>query len=343
MGSIRVAAIQMRAKVGAVTSNLSHAEFLVREAFRRGAEWVILPEFFTSPAAFTPSLLSAWLPLEGPALALLRKLAREHNGIVGGSFLARSGRDCFNSFLLVFPDGQFYRHDKDLPTMWENSYYIGGGDHGVLATPAGPVGAALCWELIRSQTVRRLPDRVKLVVGGSCWWDLRQPVPPQDTAYQALMRNLLRAAPADLARRLGVPVVHAAQAGEFEGLTPGNETVPYVSRFLGEAQITDGHGNILARLAYEDGEGIITADIAPGRIEGDLAPTPEGFWAVDLSPKTLQLWDHLNSLGRDYYATTFRPLLIANRIPPRRLKETWLTRAVCHGRFDRVCRPARSR
>jgi len=92
-------------------------------------------------------------------------------------------------------------------------------------------------------------------------------------------------------------------------LVPGNEAVPYVSRFLGEAQITDGQGNVLARLAYEDGEGIITADIAPGRIEGDLAPTPEGFWAVDLPPKTLQIWDHLNRLGREYYATTFRPRL----------------------------------
>src|SRR5262244_2271749 len=101
MGNIRIAAIQMRAKVGAVDRNLSHAESLVREAFRRGAKWVILPEFFTCPAAFTPSMLSAWLPLEGPALELLRKLAREHDGIVGGSFLAKSGEDCFNSFLLV--------------------------------------------------------------------------------------------------------------------------------------------------------------------------------------------------------------------------------------------------
>src|SRR5262245_38082212 len=92
MENIRVAAIQMRAKVGAVASNLSHAESLVREAFRRGAEWVILPEFFTSPGAFAPSMLSAWLPLEGPALELLRKLAREHGGVGGGSFLAKSGR-----------------------------------------------------------------------------------------------------------------------------------------------------------------------------------------------------------------------------------------------------------
>ena len=113
MDSIRVAAIQMRAKAGAVAANLTYVESVVREAFRRGAEWVILPEFFTSTGAFGPSMLSAWLPLEGPALELLRKLAREHNGVVGGSFLAKSGRDCFNSFLLVFPDGQYYRHDKN--------------------------------------------------------------------------------------------------------------------------------------------------------------------------------------------------------------------------------------
>ena len=142
MGTIQIAAIQMRARVGDVAGNLSHAESLVREAFRRGAEWVILPEFFTSAGAFAPSMLSAWLPLEGPPLELLRKLARARNGVVGGSFLAKSGPDCFNSFLLVFPNGQYYRHDKDLPTMWENSYYIGGSDDGVLATPAGPVGAA---------------------------------------------------------------------------------------------------------------------------------------------------------------------------------------------------------
>jgi predicted amidohydrolase len=104
-------------------------------------------------------------------------------------------------------------------------------------------------------------------------------------------------------------VVHAAQAGQFEGLTPGNETVPFVSRFLGETQIIDGHGNVLARLAYEDGEGVVTADITPGRVEGNLVPIPQGFWTVELPATTLQAWDSLNSLGRDYYATKVRPLL----------------------------------
>jgi predicted amidohydrolase len=305
----------MRAKVGAVASNLASAESLVREGFRRGAEWVILPEFFTSANAFSPAMLSAWLPLEGPALELMRKLARAHKGVVGGSFLAKLGKDCFNSFLLVFPDGRYERHDKDQPTMWENCYYIGGSDDGVLATPAGPVGVAVCWELIRSRTARRLAGKVDFVVGGSCWWDLPHPVPPELADDQARLRNLLRQAPSDLAKRLGVPVVHASQASEFEGLTPGNETVPFVSRYLGETQITDGHGNVLARLAYEDGEGVITADITPGRIEGDLAPIPEGFWTAELPSNTLKAWDHRNKLGQDYYATTFRPLLDRG-VPP---------------------------
>jgi hypothetical protein len=103
--------------------------------------------------------------------------------------------------------------------------------------------------------------------------------------------------------------VHAAQAGEFEGLTPGNEIVAFASQFLGETQITDGHGNVLARFAYEDGEGVVSADITAGRVKGDLAPILQGSWTIELPATTLQAWDHFNSLGREYYATKFRPLL----------------------------------
>jgi hypothetical protein len=47
----------MRAQVGAIARNLSSAEALVREAFRRGARCVILPEFFPSAVAFTPTIV----------------------------------------------------------------------------------------------------------------------------------------------------------------------------------------------------------------------------------------------------------------------------------------------
>ncbi|HET6461528.1 MAG TPA: carbon-nitrogen hydrolase family protein [Syntrophales bacterium] len=312
MVPIRIAAVQMRAQVGVVARNLSSAEALVSEAFRRGAQWVILPEFFPSAIAFTPAMLSAWQPLEGPPLQLMRMLARKHDGLVGGSFIAKSGNDCFNSFLLVFPDGRYFRHDKDLPTMWENSYYIGGCDDGIFQTPAGPVGAAMCWELIRSQTARRLLGKVDFVVGGSCWWDLRLPVPPKYAEEQARLRELLRQAPAHLARMLGVPVVHASHAGDFEGLTPGNESIPYVSRYLGETQITDGNGQVLARMTYEDGEGVIIADITTGQVAGALEPIPDDFWTAELPLGATRAWEYLNELGRQYYAATVRPILEGN-------------------------------
>ncbi len=309
MVTIRIAAVQMRAQVGAVARNLSSAEALASEAFRRGAQWVILPEFFPSAVAFTPAMLSAWQSLEGPPLQLMRRLAQKHDGVVGGSFIAKAGRDCFNSFLLVFPDGRYFRHDKDLPTMWENSYYIGGSDDGILKTPDGPVGVAMCWELIRSHTARRLLGKVNLVVGGSCWWDVRLPVPPKYAGEQARLTDLLRQAPAHLARMLGVPVVHASHAGDFEALTPGNESVPYVSRYLGETQITDGKGQVLACMTYEDGEGVITAEITPGQVAGTLEPIPDDFWTAELPPNATRAWEYLNQLGRQYYTSTVRPML----------------------------------
>ena len=120
---------------------------------------------------------------------------------------------------------------------------------------------------------------------------------------------MLRQAPAHLARMLGVPVIHASHAGEFEGLTPGNESMPYASRYLGGSQITDGNGQVLARMTYEDGEGVITADITPGQVAGVLEPIPDNFWTVELPPGAIKAWEYLNPLGREYYAATVRPIL----------------------------------
>src|SRR6266478_116022 len=85
---MKVAAVQMRAELGNVKSNLSAAEALVREAFRKDAKWVILPEFFSSAVAFVPNMLTAWRPLEGEPFQLMQKLAREYEGVIGGSFIA---------------------------------------------------------------------------------------------------------------------------------------------------------------------------------------------------------------------------------------------------------------
>ena len=70
--------------------------------------------------------------------------------------------------------------------------------------------------------------------------------------------------------------------------------MPYVSRYLGETQITDGDGRVLARMTCEDGEGVITADITPGKVAGERAPIPENFWTGELPSMAAKAWEHLN-------------------------------------------------
>ena len=56
--------------------------------------------------------------------------------------------------------------------MWENALYVGGRRR---RRPRGrpfTVGAAVCWEFMRTPTARRLRGRVDLVVGGSNWWSV---------------------------------------------------------------------------------------------------------------------------------------------------------------------------
>lgn len=116
---LRVAAVQMSPTLGDVTSNLNQAEQLVRSALRKGAQWVVLPELFTSAAAFHPDMLTSIEPIDGAPLKLLKSLSREGNAVIGGSFLAKHGHHVFNTFVLVFPDGSVEMHDKDLPTYWK--------------------------------------------------------------------------------------------------------------------------------------------------------------------------------------------------------------------------------
>jgi predicted amidohydrolase len=251
---LRAAAIQITPKLGDAAANLEQVEKLAREALGKGANWIALPEMFTSAAAFHPDMLGAIQPADGAPLQLMQRLAREGNAVIGGSFLAGDNDNVFNRFYLVFPDGSVQLHNKDFPTYWENCYYTKGNDDGVLTTPVGPVGSALCWEFIRSQTARRLLGKVRLIMGGSCWWTLPDDA-PADSPRRADNLRMCRQAPVRMARLLGVPVVHGAHVGEFKGFfSPELADVAYNSTYLGEAMIVDAQGKVLARRTGSEGE-----------------------------------------------------------------------------------------
>ena len=186
--------------------------------------------------------------------------------------------------------------------MWENCYYVGGKDDGYMETPAGPAGAAVCWKMIRIRTVRLLRGRIDLLVGGSCWWTVPE-WPVLRSFWQYLHRQniaIMEDTPRRLAKLLGCPVIHAAHATAFKGNMPLMPGIPYYSYLLGETQIVDASGNILARLCQVDSERIAVSNVEMGRIPPS-EPLPEGFGIPQLPLFFSFIWTYQNFHGHWYY------------------------------------------
>lgn len=298
---IRAAAVQLEARLGDVDWNLEQCERLAAEAVGAGAEWIVLPEFFSTGVAFRADLDRWARPIDGAPAQLLQRLAREHGAWVGGSFLARDGDGHVrNAFLLADPAGVIAgRHDKDLPTMWENALYVGGSDPGLIAAGGREVGVALCWELMRTQTVTRLRGRADLVLAGSGWWSIPL-LPPRrlSARLEAANRRRAESAAPRFAPFVDAPVIHAAHSGGFNGVWPGVGAV-YHGHYEGGATISDHRGRVLARRRREQGPGVAVAEVVPHRGEG-IEP-PRRFWLHRRGAVAAIAWAYQNPLGRRHY------------------------------------------
>jgi predicted amidohydrolase len=300
---VRIAAVQLEPAVGDIAENLRRCRALGDEAGAAGAQWIILPEFFATGMGFLDRLADAALPPEGAGTQLLRELAARHDAVVGGSFICRdSDGHNRNAWLLIAPDGRVLgRHDKDLPTMWENCFYVGGGDDGVIDADGTPIGAAVCWELMRTQTVRRLRGRIDLLVGGSAWWSI-PPWPPAALTARleaANARTAASVAPA-MARAVGAPVAHAAHCGPLRCEMPLAPGIAYRGRYQGGACIVDGNGGVLAWRGADDGPGIVVAEVRPERTAPTLEPDG-GFWLHPRGAFSAAAWACQNAHGRRWY------------------------------------------
>lgn len=285
-----------------VAANLAACEALAREAAADGAEAIGLPEFFTTGAAFAPELAEAAVAPDGAATEMLLRVAREEGVLVGGSFLCRDADgEVRNAFFLAGPDGLLGRHDKDLPTCWENALYVGGSDDGLIEAGEFAVGAAVCWEFMRTATARRLRGRVDLILGGSNWWSMPPWLPgPYLRRAETANQVMASRAPAVFGRYVGAPVVHGAITGAFECPTPELPALTYRGHFLGGAQIADAEGQVLARREGAEGHGYVIAEVDARRSE-PREPVPDRFWLHRRTPLAILAWNTQRLLGRRWY------------------------------------------
>ena len=297
---MRVAAVQLEAKIANVDANLEACERLADQAGQDGAECIVLPEFFTTGIGFVEELGDAALAPDGQATELLRSLGRRHGAMVGGSFLCRDDDgEVRNAFLLSGADGEIAgRHDKDLPTMWENAIYVGGDDDGVIEADGLTVGAAVCWELMRTQTARRLRGRVDIGLTGSGWWSFSENWPLPGGWERANRARAIEAAES-FALFLGAPVVHAAHSGELRCPMPWFP-LPYRGRFEGGARVVAADGRVLAARDREQGEGVAIAELEPGR-RTPVRDVPNRFWLHRRGAMAAFAWNYQRLHGRPWY------------------------------------------
>jgi predicted amidohydrolase len=301
---MRVAAIQLETVIGDVEANLAACQRLADAAAREGAEWIILPEFFTTGMGFLPELAQHSLPPDGPATALLSALARRHGAVVGGSFLCHdTDGHVRNAFFLATPEGIAGRHDKDIPTMWENCFYIGGTDEGLIEVGGLTAGVALCLEFNRTRTVERLRGKADIVVGGSFTWGAPKGMPFRHRLQTSIERYTDWASP--FARLVGCPVIEATHCGKIRCRTP-LLPMEYVTDLGGGAIICDAAGQVLARRAKGDGAGVVVADVEAGRVASPQH-IPSGFWIQELDPVSKFGWHVQGWHGRRWYRRHVAP------------------------------------
>jgi N-carbamoylputrescine amidase len=152
---VRIGLVQMRCGSDPA-ANLASALGRVREAARRGARVVCLPELFRSPyfcqredhAAFDLAE-----PVPGPTTEALGRVARELQVVIIAPVFERRAAGVYhNSAAVLDADGTLrglYRkmHIPDDPLFYEKFYFTP-GDLGfpAFSTAAGRIGALVCWD-----------------------------------------------------------------------------------------------------------------------------------------------------------------------------------------------------
>lgn len=309
----RCAAVQLHAVLGDVAANVAACRAAVEAAVRDGARVVVLPEFFTTGVAYRLDVATAAQPVDGWVTDTLHWWAADHQILISGSMLIRDADgDVRNAQLVVGPDGLVGRHDKDLPTMWENALYTNGADNGRIDIPARTidalptpvtVGGALCWELTRRDTVRRLAGHVDLVLAGSGWWSVPEWTPrPVFRRWEAANAERAQTAPGLFANLVAAPVVHAAHVGELTSRLPG-QPGRYRGHYEGGTGIWDRTGALVAGLPPTStcpGTATpVVADITVGR--GTPPPTPDRYWLTRRGIIPTYAWHWQRLWGRRFY------------------------------------------
>lgn len=165
MSKVKVAAIQMRC-MGQLEENLKTAEEKVRQAARKGAQIILLPELFEREYFCQQRRYDfyhyAKPVMENDAVQMGMRLAKELGVVLPISFYERECNNLYNSVACIDADGSLlgvYRktHIPD-DHYYQEKFYFTPGDTGfrVFQTRYGTIGIGICWDQWFPETARSM-------------------------------------------------------------------------------------------------------------------------------------------------------------------------------------------
>ncbi|HLW64314.1 MAG TPA: carbon-nitrogen hydrolase [Gemmataceae bacterium] len=269
-----LALVQMRCAPEA-EANMAKAEPQIREAARRGAQIVCLPELFLGPY-FCQTTDLKWFdtaePIPGPGTRRLGMLAREIGIVIVASlFEKRAAGVYYNTAVVLDRDGHLvgvYRkmHIPDDP-LYHEKYYFTPGDLGFHAfeTAAATIGTLVCWDQWFPEAARltAMQGAEVLVYPTAIGWHPREKQQFGEQQYEAWVTSQRAHAIAN-----GVYVAAVNRVGH-EG--PANGGI----QFWGGSFVSDPFGVILARGSHDEEE-LLIVECDRNRIEDVRRNWP--FW-----------------------------------------------------------------
>lgn len=160
-----VAAIQMQCSKD-ITKNIQNAEEKVREAHKKGAQIILLPELFERQYFCQERRYDyydyAKTVDENDAICHFKKIAKELEVVLPISFYEKAGNRLYNSIAILDADGTLlgvYRktHIPD-DHYYQEKFYFSPGDTGfkVWKTKYANIGVGICWDQWFPETARCL-------------------------------------------------------------------------------------------------------------------------------------------------------------------------------------------
>jgi len=258
----KLAAIQICPKVGDVDANLEKASSLINDASKAGAEFVCLPELFTT-GAVGDRIYELAEPIPGRSTEELACMARNNSVYVVAGMAEKdinTGK-LYNASVLISPDGELLKkYRKVFLYLGEKQSFTPGEESCVWDVSFGRIALTICYDYVFPEYIRHLVlQGAQLLVHSTAW------LTTDDCERWRYNRGAYRAMGLTRALENGVYFISANNWGNYD--LEGN------LRAIGQSAIISPWGEILDEVA--EGEGFAIADVdfeAPTEWRKNIAP-----------------------------------------------------------------------